>query len=1085
MKYFRSIFFFLFLLTLTSKAQVVINEYSCSNLNGIMSNLGTYEDWIELYNTSSTPVNLNNYYLSNKKTNITKWKLGNVTIAGNGFLRIWASGQNINTGPNLHANFSLTQCKVENIIFSDPSAVVLDSLTIRPAKITHSRGRTTNGASTWSVFYNPTPGTSNTNPKSEYVSAPVMNVAPGFYAGTQLVTITCSTPSTTIHYTTNGTTPTAASPTYTAPVSIATTKVLRAIAISSVPNTPSSFVTSNTYFIGTPHTVSVVSIFGDSANYLLAGNTSTPEIEMEYFDSSGTYRTFGHGQANKHGNDSWSYPQRGIDFISFDEYGYSDVLKHRFFNSKSRSEFQRVILKAAANDNYPFECPAAGNPNAWGDPTLFDGAHIRDAYVHTVAQKAGMHLDGRTWAPMVMYVNGQYWGVYDLREKVDDKDFTKYYYGSKTDSLQMLKTWGTTWSAYGGTQAQNDWNTLSTFITSNNMAIPANYNYVDSLYNIKSLADYVILNSYAVTTDWLNWNTEWWRGTNVGCAKRKWRYCLWDEDATFHHYINYTGVPSTDANANPCDPESLGDPGGEGHVPILNALMQNPTFKQYYVMRYFDLINTGLSCTRMTQILDSMVAVITPEMSKQILRWGGTVAAWQQNVSDLRNFILQRCDSVTQHFGNCYNTTGPFLLKVNVDPPNSGTVDVNSTHLTSFVWSGLYPGNINILLAEHPNPGFCFSHWTLKNNTPLPNNLDSLISVNLLTTDSIVAHFDSCVITPPQVVVKVNVDPPGAGTVYFNSMHLTSFVWSGSYAPGTTVTLAQVPNPNFCFSHWSLVSDTASPSNLDSLISVHLVNSDSIVAHYDANPKPTITPVNPKFCVGDSAQLTASTALGYTWTPTAGLSCVNCPDPFAHPSSTTVYTVTVLNIAPNCANKGTQTVTVIPYANASFVDTVINPGSLPADVHFSSTSTQASTFSWNFGSGFSTNGLSTSYSYSVAGTYSVTMIAINSSGCNDTITRIIVISDTAGIIMPNVFTPNGDGINDYFQPIVHNVSEFSCTILDRWGKVIYEFSGVNDKWSGQNSHGATVPDGTYYYIVKAKDGNAKSYNFKGFLQLVR
>ena len=71
--------------------------------------------------------------------------------------------------------------------------------------------------------------------------------------------------------------------------------------------------------------------------------------------------------------------------------------------------------------------------------------------------------------------------------------------------------------------------------------------------------------------DWLNWNTGWWRGRNPDGDKKKWRYILWDMDATFDHYVNYTGVPDTSSDADPCDPEELGDPGGQGHVPILNC----------------------------------------------------------------------------------------------------------------------------------------------------------------------------------------------------------------------------------------------------------------------------------------------------------------------------------------------------------------------------------------------------------------------------------------------------------------------------------------------------------------------------------
>ena len=126
--------------------------------------------------------------------------------------------------------------------------------------------------------------------------------------------------------------------------------------------------------------------------------------------------------------------------------------------------------------------------------------------------------------------------------------------------------------------------------------LPANYNYVDSVYNVKSLADYLVLNTYVVCSDWLVWNTEWWRGLDTAGSHKKWGYCLWDEDATFGHYIDYTGIGNNNPNANPCTPINLGDPGGQGHIPVLNALMTNPTFYQYYVSRFIDLSNTYFNC---------------------------------------------------------------------------------------------------------------------------------------------------------------------------------------------------------------------------------------------------------------------------------------------------------------------------------------------------------------------------------------------------------------------------------------------------------------------------------------------------------
>ena len=893
----------------TSFTQVVINEYSCSNLSSFVDNFGNYEDWIELYNTSASPVNLSGYSLSDKKTKPAKWKFGNVTIAANGFLRVWASGANQTTGTNLHTNFKLTQCKPDMILFSDASGTILDSLTLKRTQLSHSRGRIPNGGGAWAVFQSPTPGASNINAYQEYAAKPIMSIAAGFYSAAQSVTITSPDPNTTVHYTTDGSTPTSASTLYSGTISVGATTVIRARAFSSVPTIPASFVESNTYFINSTHTTEVISIFGDQVASLLNGNQSFPPTGIEYFDATGAFKSESFGQTNKHGNDSWSYPQRGIDFVSMDEYGYDYALHHQLFNSKTRKDFQRIILKASANDNYPFECPKAGNPNAWGDPNLFDACHIRDAYVHTVSQKAHLFMDERTWAPSILYVNGQYWGVYDLREKVDDADFTNYYYNTGSDSLQYLQTWGATWSAYGGTQAQTDWTNLANFIKGNNMAIPANYKIADSLLNVKSLADYIILNSYCVTSDWLNWNTAWWRGINVNGQKKKWRYTLWDEDATFHHYINYTGIPNNNANADPCDPSSLIDPGGQGQIPILNALLQNPGFKQYYILRYFDLVNTGLSCKRMTDILDSMILVITPEMPKQIAKWGGNMSAWQQNVSDLRNFILARCDSVIHKFDSCYQTTGPFPLKVNVVPAGAGTVDVNSLHLTQFVWSGNYPGNIQIGFNAHPNAGYCFDHWGFQHHTPSPNTTDTAVSVSLTMTDSVVAYFNmgatpSVTATQPSICV--------GDSTKLQASSGTGYTWT----PTVGLSCTTCANP------------TATPTTTTTYSVVVVSNcgtgSTNITISVSQPPVPSVSG-NATICNAESTNLTASGGSTYAWAPPTGLSCSNCPNPVATPASTTTYTLVVSNGAANCFGIDTVTVVVKGECPEIYVPTGFSP----------------------------------------------------------------------------------------------------------------------------------------------------------------
>ncbi|MBK6527322.1 MAG: CotH kinase family protein [Crocinitomicaceae bacterium] len=422
-----------------------------------------------------------------------------------------------------------------------------------------------------------------------------------------------------------------------------------------------------------------------------------------------------------------------------DEYGTNSAIQHEIFQEKSRDEYQKLILKAAANDNYP----ASG------------GAHIRDAYVHTISAIGDLRMDERTSAFVIVYVDGEYWGLYDVREKVDDHDFTSYYYDQGKYEIDFIKTWGGTWAEYGD-PAMTDWNDIYTYITTNDMSVTANYEYVKTKYNVGSLIDYVVLNSYIVTSDWLNWNTAWWKGNNPDGDKKTWRYVLWDNDASFGHYINYTGIPSTSPDADPCNPETLAGTGGdpEGHITILNALMNNAEFQQEYITRYADLSNGVFSCPQMHAILDSMVAVMTPEMTGQTGKWGGSVTGWQANVQTLKDYIDARCAAMSSGMIDCYNLTGPFDLTVNVDPAGAGEVKVNSEWVPYYPWTGVYYGNITTLFKASAFTGYEFDYWESTNHVfTQPDSLND--TLNLAMADSVIAHFTAIVVPPPP--------PPGPG----------------------------------------------------------------------------------------------------------------------------------------------------------------------------------------------------------------------------------------------------------------------------------------------------------------------------------
>lgn len=714
------------------QAQVVINEFSAANYASFTDGFGEENDWIELYNMGSDPVDLGGYYLSDRHNNPDKWEIpAGVTIAANGYLVFWASGLDINDGSAWHTNFKITQTRnKEDVILADPSGNIIDFHLIDDAvQEGHSWARKQDGSGDWGVALNPSLGTSNQDVKSYYTSKAAILPEAGFYTGSVEVTLESDHAGVQMYYTLDGSTPTTASTLYTAPFTLTQTTVVKTLSVNPDSDLPNSFVDYHTFFVDETHTIPVVSISGDEVLDLLDGNGWLEPIgTFEYFDETGERVADATGDFNKHGNDSWAYPQRGLDYITRDQFGDDYAIKHEIFdeNITDRKKFQRLILKAAANDNYPFE----------------DGAHIRDAYVHTLSQRAKLNMDERTSQACILYANGEYWGVYDIREKVDDHDFTSYYYDHDEEDIDFIKTWGGTWNEYGN--GMGEWNDLLNYIATNDMSVDANYDYVTERLDVLSLIDYMVLHSHNVSADWLNWNTGWWRGRNPDGADiaKRWRYILWDEDATFGHYINYTGVPDETATADPCNPEFItSDP--MGHVDNFVKLQENPEFFQLYISRYAELNTTYFSCEYMLALLDEMIGEITPEMPRQIDRWGGTMDGWQASVQQLRDFIETRCTIISDGLVDCYDDEldGPYLVTVNVEPPGAGTIMANTLEGITYPWNMEFFGGLDLNLTAIAQGGSTFSHWEVANNTFGPDAASEAINMSLETGDIITAFF--------------------------------------------------------------------------------------------------------------------------------------------------------------------------------------------------------------------------------------------------------------------------------------------------------------------------------------------------------
>jgi gliding motility-associated-like protein len=276
----------------------------------------------------------------------------------------------------------------------------------------------------------------------------------------------------------------------------------------------------------------------------------------------------------------------------------------------------------------------------------------------------------------------------------------------------------------------------------------------------------------------------------------------------------------------------------------------------------------------------------------------------------------------------------------------------------------------------------------------------------------------------------------------------------GCVAAIDTVVLGGIaPNANFTFSN---------PAGCAPLCNVFTDNSNPNCStiFWDFGDGNTSTQSNPVHC--------------YTTAGTFSVSMI-CTDP-----SGCADTVVQGNI-----------ITVYPVPVASFTTSpsqvIVSPASTPVQVCFTNTSVNGNFYSWDFGaSGNGDTSYSTNpcYTYMDTGTYCVDLVCVSAQGCADTTVQCVTIIPDFNITYPNVVTPNGDNVNDTWHVTSVGLKDLEVHIYNRWGELVYEFSGITGGWNGKHKSGKMCSDGTYYYVAVATGITGEVKEDKGFIELI-
>lgn len=826
-----------------AKSQVLINEICYTNAGAQQDFWSQSSDWIELYNaTPGLAVNLNNYYLTDDKNNLYKWKIPSaITVPSFSFVTFWCSGRNVKepgaTG-RYHTNFTIEQCRDQWIMLTY-QGVIKDSMQVRRTKFGDNWGRYTDATTTplnltWKLFngaslaptfdasnntygaatiylgYAPTPTfvtqagfTSPATGNYDLFIPDTVNFQINYTQGhcTQLGgTIPCTSYTGCIGTTTSATTYTYVNGIDFIPM-VGQTNVITAMTIPkgtySLSYLP-SFAETNTYFDGADIVVNpgfgVLSTVIDTVFFRSSAATT---IHVEYFDKNKFYSE-GTGGAAQPPNDAWLNQQRGFDVGFDDRTGYGCSLTGTVFNdpmlgTSTRSVYPNFEVRAAGKDNFSLVTPTL----ATAPPPK--GTHMRDAFAQTYAMKNKFNLEGMHYKPIRTFVNGCYWGIYEFRE-LPDEDYLEYYFNIPKDSSDILNYHNGINSIVNGTDtgwvntplppaSGADTKPLFNYVKqfyptfSSSPTAPQYGNVMKRLSQI-SFMDHFIYNSFLVNGDLTSFNHSWWRKSNPGGTNapatsadtlQKWRYFMWDMNNILG-LRRYPSVPqtlplNTTMMMSPCVYNSTVFPQSatsytninaayNGHAFMYQKFMLTTSFKNEYLNRYMDLLNTVLRCDKLLAHYNYFKNMFTPEMALHSVFWGVNQSPdWDDNMDTLRIRITERCTKIDSLLTKCINLAGPYNININVRPQGAGTVDFNSLHLNSFIWSGDYYQTktepyLNSFLEAYPidTALYVFDHWeftsTYNSETVLPHDLNTYgylfrdsVSFIIRESDNITAVF--------------------------------------------------------------------------------------------------------------------------------------------------------------------------------------------------------------------------------------------------------------------------------------------------------------------------------------------------------
>lgn len=689
-----------------SQSGLKINELMSNNVSAILDDGYNYSMWVEVFNQGDDALNLSMCYFSDDRNDPRKWRpSGKILRPGDHYV-FWFERDD-NEG---HASFKLNP-NGGNLYVFDLSGDILDQVVYPKQYRNVSYGRTSDGDGNWTFFAEHTCRTSNNSGKavSSRCSKPEFNISGGIYTTTQRVGFTTPPTGETIYYTTDGSEPTRSSTRYSAlgRISVSTTTVIRARTFST--NKMASDVVSASYIFDNNLDLPVVSIITDRNN--LYDNTIG-------IYTGGTNGIPGRGQGEpRNWNQDWSRP---ANFELFDlegkpclnqeldiaiSGGYTRAHSQKSLKIQPRNKFGENRLRY---DFFPESKPGLkykdilmrNSGNDWGNTMM------RDAFMQTLIMDR-LNIDYQAYQPAILFLNGEYFGIQNIRERTN-KDFLYTNYGLSEEDFYLIET---------GVDGNDELPTHPVFgpmmddILASDVSSSEAYSRIDELIDIDNFIAYFFAEIYFGDTDWPHNNLKTWKKKING----KWRWILFDTD------FGFGGATSVDHNTL-----SYARFSSAPSAKIFNHLItNNETFRNKFIDKASVHVSSTFLSSRVNHIMDSLSVKIGNQIVRHKQRWGH-----QQNfnsqLSAMKSFGRQRPNYVLQHISSQFlGSAATRTVEISSNLPqarysfNEEPILDNQIDLKSFLGR-------SIRIEADEVPGYRFKHWEITKST----NSVALVAMN-------------------------------------------------------------------------------------------------------------------------------------------------------------------------------------------------------------------------------------------------------------------------------------------------------------------------------------------------------------------